>query len=655
MKTKDIKTDDFFTINPFYYLKVLTYKTPIILLVTLISVLISVYYANTYNTVTYKAVSKIIRYDKKISMPRDVPYKFQNFNYDTTLQTIRTRKNLNEVINELNLDTSVEKLFSSYEIRRRKSSDIIEIFFIHNDKKIAVRGADLLTEIFLKNFYEIQNAATTEVLKYYKLQKIDLEKVLEDLESQKSAFNTKNKILSLDVQKDYKYEQLNEIALNLIDTKVLKNEYTTKIKEITAKLNSIPKEVQLEYSVRSADLKAIDEKEKELSRLKQKYTEFNPKIKTLKKQIEKMISNYSNNKNKKNIPDEITYGNNPLFTALVIELSQSNIGVVSSKNRVVELLKQKEITQNEIKKLNLLEKEYSSIDKQLKEKKQLMNLITKRLNELKIVLDSTQEDFKFLERAKTPRFAESNYKKAIVLASAVFTSICMIGFFLLKSFFDFKIKEPFDIETRFNIKLLGKFTDIKEEKIIKKDSLNFINNFVKSTKDKKIVLVSSDLEKTGKTYVIELLTYFSSNIKRKTLFIQTVNSNTQEIKDSLIDCSSSNVLNLNNVNVINDYIDKLYIINDETNDYHLANIKSTSKLFEELKNSSYEQIIFEIPSYDTNPYFFTNLAAYSDLILLVFKSNYSNRKNIDLLINEIKTLGLKHVQGVLNVINKNFV
>ena len=655
MKTKDIKTDDFFTINPFYYLKVLTYKTPIILLVTLISVLISVYYANTYNTVTYKAVSKIIRYDKKISMPRDVPYKFQNFNYDTTLQTIRTRKNLNEVINELNLDTSVEKLFSSYEIRRRKSSDIIEIFFVHNDKKIAVRGADLLTEIFLKNFYEIQNAATTEVLKYYKLQKIDLEKVLEDLESQKSAFNTKNKILSLDVQKDYKYEQLNEIALNLIDTKVLKNEYTTKIKEITAKLNSIPKEVQLEYSVRSADLKAIDEKEKELSRLKQKYTQFNPKIKTLKKQIEKMISNYSNNKNKKNIPDEITYGNNPLFTALVIELSQSNIGVVSSKNRVVELLKQKEITQNEIKKLNLLEKEYSSIDKQLKEKKQLMNLITKRLNELKIVLDSTQEDFKFLERAKTPRFAESNYKKAIVLASAVFTSICMIGFFLLKSFFDFKIKEPFDIQTRFNIKLLGKFTDTKEEKIIKKDSLNFINNFVKSTKDKKIVLVSSDLEKTGKTYIIELLTYFSSNIKRKTLFIQTVNSNTQEIKDSLIDCSSSNVLNLNNVNVINDYIDKLYIINDETNDYHLANIKSTSKLFEELKNSSYEQIIFEVPAYDTNPYFFTNLAAYSDLILLVFKSNYSNRKNIDLIINEIKVLGLKHVQGVLNVINKNFV
>ena len=655
MKTKNIKTDDSFVINPFYYLKVLTYKAPIILAVTIICALISVYFVNSYSTVIYKAVSKIIRYDKKISMPRDVPYKFQNFNYDTTLQTIRTRKNLNEVIKTLNLDTTVEKLFSSYEIRRRKNSDIIEIFFINKDKNVAVKGADLLTEIFLKNFYEIQNAATKEVLSYYKLQKIDVEKVLENLELQKATFNTKNKILSLDIQKDYKYEQLNEIALNLIDTKVLKNEYTTKIKEITVKLNSIPKEVQLEYSVRSADLKAIDEKEKDLSRLKQRYTLSNPKIKTLQKQIEKMKYNYANNKNKKNIPDEITYGNNPLFTALVIELSQSKIGIVSSQNRILELLEQKLLIENQIKDLNFLEKEYSTIDKQLKEKQQLMTLITQRLNELKIVLDSTQEDFKFLERAKTPKFPESNYKKAIVLVSVIFGFISMVGFFILKSFFDFRIKEVFDINTRFNIELLGNFTDTHDKKIIRKDSLNFINNFIKATKNKKIVLVSSDLEKTGKTYIIDLLTLFSSNIKRKILFIQTVDKNSDEIKDSLIDYSSSNVLDLKNTNVINEYVDKLYIINDEANDYQLANVKATSKLFEELQNSSYEQIIFELPSYESNPYFFNNLSIYADLVLLVFKANYSNRKKIDIIINEIKNLGLKHVQGVLNVIDKKFI
>ena len=68
------------------------------------------------------------------------------------------------------------------------------------------------------------------------------------------------------------------------------NEYKTKIKEINIKLKTLPKEVQLEYSVRSADLKAISNKEKELAKLKQKYTKHNPKIKTLKNEIRKMKS-----------------------------------------------------------------------------------------------------------------------------------------------------------------------------------------------------------------------------------------------------------------------------------------------------------------------------------------------------------------------------
>ena len=141
------------------------------------------------------------------------------------------------------------------------------------------------------------------------------------------------------------------------------------------------------------------------------------------------------------------------------------------------------------------------------------------------------------------------------------------------------------------------------------------------------------------------MTLFSSNIKRKILFIQTVDKNSDEIKDSLIDYSSSNVLDLKNTNVINEYVDKLYIINDEANDYQLANVKATSKLFEELQNSSYEQIIFELPSYESNPYFFNNLSIYADLVLLVFKANYSNRKKIDIIINEIKNLGLKPAKG----------
>ena len=655
MKNKAFKTDDLFIVNPLYFLKELLYKAPSILIAAIIGILVATYFANKFTTVSYKSVAKIIRYDKKISMPKDVPYKFQNFNYDTALQTIRTRENLNEAIKALNLDTTVEKIYSSYEIKRRKRSDIIEILFTNGNKELSVKGANVLAEIFLKNFYKVQNAATKEVLVYYGKQKESLIKEIEVLLSTKEKFNKENKILSIKVQKDYKYEQLNEVALNLIDTKVLKNEYETKIKQINIKLKQIPKEVQLEYSVRSADLKAIANKEKELDAMNQKYTKHNPKIKTLKKEIAKMKSQYANKKNKKSIPDEITYGNNPLFTALIIELSQSKIGVISSTNRIKELFEQQNNIENEIKELNILEKKYSVIAKKIDEKNSLLDLVTKRQNELKIALESSQEDFKFLERAKPPKYPESNFKKAMILGTGFLSALVFTGFFILKLFFDFRIKGAFDIERRFNIKLIGEFFNTKDNNIIKENTMDFITSFMKTMKNKKIVLLGSDVASTGKTHISEVLTYFCSTTKQKVLYIETVSEITPEIEGSIINCSDIENLKFDNVNVVNEYVHKLYIQDSEINDYYLANTNISEKLFENLKTNDYDLVLFEVLAFGVNTYFFKNFAPLADLVLLVFKCNSSSRKTIDPVVEEINSLGISHVKGVLNVIDNKSI
>ena len=172
MKNKQNSLDSDFLINPHYYLKVLKNKSLLIILVTILSLVAGITLAQNLIKPTYKATAKLIRYDKKISMPRDVPYKFQNFNYDTALLTIRTRKNLREVIKTLNLKTSIEKLYSAFEIKRARNSDIIEIRYINKDIKKAVEGANVLSKIFLKNFYEVQNAATKEIYKYYEDQEV---------------------------------------------------------------------------------------------------------------------------------------------------------------------------------------------------------------------------------------------------------------------------------------------------------------------------------------------------------------------------------------------------------------------------------------------------------------------------------------------------
>ena len=650
MKTNNKKSNDLLKINFYYYLKIILKKSPYIVLVSILFTVFSVFLVQNLIVPKYKAVAKIIRYDKKISMPKDVPYKFQNFNYNTALQTVRTRKNLKEIIEKLQLDITVEQLYSQFEVKRGRNSDIIEIFYTNSDIDLAVKGANLLSTVFLKNFYEVQNAATKEIYNYYNLQHIEIKEVIEKLQIQKEIFNKRNNILSLKTQKDYKYEQLHELSLSLTGAKILLNEYLTKVDQIKTKLNLIPKEVQLNYSVRSADLKNIENKEKELTQLKQKYTTLNPKVIKLQSEISFMRKALTEIKNKKIIPDEITYGNNPLYTALKIELSQSNIGISTASNRIKEIKHQQEQLEKEIIKLNGLEKEFSLISNKLEQKQTLLNTIISRLNEVKIALDSSQEDFKFLEKATKPRYPESNYKKMIVVLFCFLGVLISISVIILKIFFDLRIKSIYDIEDRFNIKLLGKFSKTDDKEIQKRDNIDFVNSFLNETKDKKIILFSSDVEKTGKTVIIDKLTYHLSHHNKKVLYIQTVQKTTADTKNATIDYINSKSLidSLSHTNKINENIDKLYILDDDSKEYLLTDEKIVKVLFEGLTQSKYDYVLFEIPSFQNNPYFFINMSIYSDLNCLVFRGNYSNRKIIiDLLIQKDK-FNIKNIKGVIN-------
>lgn len=659
MKTKT-RTDNIFLINPIYYLKLLKSSVLAISFMTIIMTALGAYLAVTFIHPKYKAAAKIIRYDKKISMPRDVPYKFQNFNYDTALQTIRTRKNLTEVIRTLKLDTTVEKIYSAFEVKRGRNSDIIEILYTNQNIDTAVKGANLLSKIFLKNFYKIQNAATQEIYGYYQSQKIDVLKDIDKLILKKEAFFKKHKLLSIEVQKEYKYEQLNQIDLDLITTKVLKKEFETKVKEIEVKLNSMPKEVKLRYSVRSANQKNIQDKIKELRNLKQKYTIYNPKVKRLENEIKTMKIALVDNKKTKAIPDETTYGNNPLYISLRIEESKSNLEINSNNNKIKELKAQKNLVKEQIELLNRLEKEFQVIQNKIDQKNNLLQMVVQRLNEVKIALESSQEDFKFLEKAKPPRYPESNYKKVIVVLFFFLGLGLSIASVILRGFFDMRIKEPFDVNKRFEIDLIGKFLKDGRKNRVQRALVEFGNEFLELTKENKkptISIFGSDFSQTGKSFVINLLTNILSSQNKKTLYIEWTDKSTEEVKDALINDSifQNKKIDFSKVNKINENIYKLYFLWDETNEYDLPNFSSLQELFESFRQSDFEHILIEMPKSSNNPYLFADIASFCDLVCLVLKAQHSNRTEVQSLMTQLQKQNINKIKGVLNAIDKKYI
>ena len=661
MKNKTKYIDNNFLINPYYYFKVLKYKSIVILLVSILFMIAGLFLAQNIIKPQYKATAKLIRYDKKISMPRDVPYKFQNFNYDTALQTIRTRKNLKEVIQRLNLDTTIEKLYSAFEIKRGRNSDIIEIRYTNHDVNFAVKGANILSGIFLKNFHQVQNAATKEIYKYYEDQRVLIQKDINTALQKKDTFIKKHQVLSIQIQKDYKYKQLNEIELSLVSTKVIQKEFLTKVTEINNSLKKIPKEIQLKYSVRSANRKSLENKKKELRKLKQRYTLFNPKVKKIIDEITIMEKALSNKKNKKSIPDETTYGNNPIVTALKIEASKSKIGIVSSKTKIKQLNLQKELIKENIKTLNILEKRFNIIQNELTQHSNLMNKIVNRLSEVKMALESSLEDFKFLEKATAPKYAQPNYKKAIVIMFGFLGFSISIALIILIEFFNHKIKETFDLEKRFGIDVLGTLLDDKEDlNLMNKYTSSFFDNFVDNCKDSQgpnIVLFGSDKPETGKTHIIEKLIHFLSHQNKKILYIQTIPESKEEVQKAILNDALYNHkdINFSLCNKINTNTHKAYLLINEKNEYVLADIKSIESFFNTLKQSKYDYIFIETSNSMSNPYLFASLAHFCSFVCLVCKYQYSNRKNLQELIRVLQKKQIENIKGVLNVIHKKYI
>ena len=99
------------------YLSALRKNWWVVLLAGIIFTLGGIGISKAKESNSWSGIAKVIRYDKKISMPTDIPYQFQNFNYETALETIRTRANLLELIKRLDLSTTPEALYSKFEIK----------------------------------------------------------------------------------------------------------------------------------------------------------------------------------------------------------------------------------------------------------------------------------------------------------------------------------------------------------------------------------------------------------------------------------------------------------------------------------------------------------------------------------------------------------
>jgi len=649
--------ENFLLVEPHRILAALRKNIIYILLGTLAFALFAVYIVKKDNSKTWSATSKIIRYSKQISQSSDVPYQFQDFNYETALETIRSRSNLQELIERLDLNGTAtpESLFSKFEIKRGRNSDIVEIIYTSSVQALAAKGANELSKIFIEKFNTVQNAAIERIYTYYdksrELEVIKYQAAKKDIDD----FLRKHGLTSLENELQIQYALLNKLKLQEQENEANIMEYNTSITEITTSLKSLPEEVKLRYAVRSANKKALELKLKELERQKQVYTEEHPKIMMLRSEVSQLKDTIASAGAVE--PDEVTYGTNPMKSELRIILGKTKIKYITAKDTTKILQEQIKAVQKKLNMLTTLQQEYEKLIRKKNELKAQLDMVSNRLYDLKISIGSSKEDFKLFELAKKPHFPNPSYKKTIVILLTFAGLFLSTLFIMIREFLDKKMKTRFDLEKRFGIKDTVALPQQKGFSLSNKKAFSFLANQIIGQKisSPHIITLGADIIPKSSTSISSMLLEHLIYQGHKVLHIQSAIPTSNSHVKHRIDLVQSPDKQLYTPEKTNENVDTLYWDIQDDFSVFIPNETYLENTFKSLKALAYDYIVIDIPPYKGAEHLVPMFITYTDTFLLYVEFKTSKRNIVHDLMSQIDEKHIYKIKGVISEVHKYFL
>jgi len=297
-------------------------KALIIILAAFLATIIGGVYSKLTIKSKWKSSAILIRHKKNMSSQADLPYLYQEMDFNTILQSIKMRRNLEAVIDSLKLDTTPEQLYGTISAKKGNRSNLINISATHADRQTSKNLANQVCETFITSYVNILNSSTQKIYDYYLSQKDFYELKEEEIENQLDAFREKYQVLSLEKETQNRYDNLKELELYLMNSQLNITAMRTKINDLGDRIKDLPDRVALQATVTATTKKELVAMQNQLESLKKRYTPENPKIMKLKGEIEALQQVISNESDDEIVPDQITYGESQFKQSLSLEKAQ---------------------------------------------------------------------------------------------------------------------------------------------------------------------------------------------------------------------------------------------------------------------------------------------------------------------------------------------
>lgn len=148
-----------------YYVK----NLPIIILTTILALLVGYFYIEEFQVPMYNGTTTIIlvenKEDKENSTVTQNDLTVNEKLVSTYSEIIKSRRVLKPVIDDLELDTTIDKLKKQITVTSVSGTSIIEIKVSDEDKKLAVKIANKIAEVFeteISDIYKLENISVID-------------------------------------------------------------------------------------------------------------------------------------------------------------------------------------------------------------------------------------------------------------------------------------------------------------------------------------------------------------------------------------------------------------------------------------------------------------------------------------------------------------
>ena len=514
-----------------------------------------------------------------------------------------------------------------------------------------------MAEAFLASYIKAQNEGAGEIYTQYFAIVKKLETKVTIQEEQLQAFLKKHDIISIESETNLKFQQMNDLELKLLEKKMTLTSLDMELTDIAKLVKNMDPDSMQSYVITASSHAAITSLEAQVNYMREKFTDENPKVKSLLDRLQRMKKEVASEKDPPPASQK-TFGPNAIkesfqIRALNAEMEKKSVSkditklentIIGFKEKLLELAK--------------INDPYLQLKIEINAQKDMLEKMNLIVAESKILMESKICDFTVLEKAITPKVPVPGKKKLLGIAVVFLGGALTFVLVAIFVFLDFSFKSTSEIKDILDVPAIGNIPD--------KDTVassiyspayqiffDNLNNYVEKETKPTTIIFASDTEEAGKSFIIEQVTQQFIKQGKKILYIDSIKQN-GEVDDALInqllfESASRESIKLRTVN---DSLKKAYFLTDN---------KSLAEIIDKncisyLKNifPEFDLIIWETFNCGENIQMFCNITYQADLTVFVLAFGKSNRTKVKSIVDFLKNKGITGISAVLNRVDQRY-